>query len=182
MKKLYILLLFMMCAGYAQQQPFITTWEVTSNFGTGLVIQIPIIENEGNLVIDFGNGPITYYEDVGIIEHYFLEPGIYTVAIYGPINRINFNAISSTFASKLKTIEQWGDSPWNNMSGSFANCSNLTINAIDSPNLEQVTNMSYMFYNCYSLNGNFNSWDLSNVNNMYEMFANCSAFNSPLSN
>ena len=42
-----------------------------------------------------------------------------------------------------------------------------------------LTNMSFMFYNCSSLNSiNLSSFNTSNVNNMSGMFSNCSSLNS----
>ena len=85
---------------------------------------------------------------------------------------------------KILEVEQWGDIMWTDMNSAFANCELLDITATDSPNLSLVTDMSFMFGNCFVLTGTpeFNNWDTSNVNNMYYMFGENFLFNQPLGN
>ena len=45
-----------------------------------------------------------------------------------------------------------------------------------------VTNMSFMFNNCYEFNQPFDNWNTANVTNMSHMFYNCNEFNQPLDN
>jgi hypothetical protein len=42
---------------------------------------------------------------------------------------------------KLLDISQWGNIAWTSMANAFQGCSNLTISAVDAPNLSGVTNM-----------------------------------------
>jgi len=71
------------------------------------------------------------------------------------------------------TIEQWGNIEWGSMENAFNGCSNLVLNAIDAPNLSNVTNMSGMFANATSFTGNvsMDTWEVSNVTNLSFMFA-----------
>lgn len=51
---------------------------------------------------------------------------------------------------------------------------------IETWDVSNVTDMSYMFYNCKNFNRSLNDWDVSNVKNMSHMFYNCYKFNQPL--
>ena len=163
------------------QQPFITTWK-TDNVGNGnsTSINIPITGTGYNYDVDWNNDGT--YEQTGItgtVTHNFGVAGTYTIRIRGTFPRIYFNAIGDR---KLLDIVQWGDNAWTSMSRAFSNCQSLNISATDVPNLNGVTDMSYMFYGCTNLNGpaNIGSWDLSHVTNIEGMFIDCSAFNQPI--
>ena len=68
-----------------------------------------------------------------------------------------------------------------NMSYMFAYCSSLnSLSDISKWNTSNVNNMSYMFSSCSSLNSlpDISKWNTSNVNNMSGMFYNCSSLNS----
>ena len=80
---------------------------------------------------------------------------------------------------KILTIEQWGTGHWTSMAGAFHGCSNLRINASDTPDLAGVTNMSDMFHGAINLTGNssMNSWNTSNVIRMSFMFDGATSFN-----
>ena len=64
------------------------------------------------------------------------------------------------------------------------------INHENSPNLIEVpqilppnvTNLTYVFYNCTSFNQSLNNWDVSKVTNMSDMFYNCTSFNQNIGN
>ena len=53
---------------------------------------------------------------------------------------------------------------------------------ISNWNVSNVTNMSFMFYDCKSFNQDISEWDVSNVTKMVGMFRGCEAFNSDISN
>lgn len=178
MKKFYFALFFALItfAVNAQQQPFVTTWQAPSN---NIDITIPTIGSGYNYTIDFGDG-IIHNNVTGDISHTYSSPGIYTVSISGSFPRIYFDG--NLEASQLASIEQWGDIQWTSMERAFAGCSNLIINATDSPDLSQVTNMSEMFANASSLNQSINNWNVSNVTNMSGLFYWADSFNRPLNN
>ena len=48
-------------------------------------------------------------------------------------------------------------------------------------NVSNVTDMSYMFYDCKRFNCNLSGWDVSSVTDMYSMFYDCKLFNQDLS-
>ncbi|MDT0295234.1 BspA family leucine-rich repeat surface protein [Mesonia ostreae] len=177
MKNLYLFLFIVFSTFYtqAQNQPFITTWEVDENES----ITIPTEGNGYNYTIDFGDGTIES-NITGDISHTYTELGIYTVSISGDFPRIYFNG--SEEANKIKSIEQWGHIEWQSMNSAFFGCENLTINANDAPDLTQVTDLSHMFKLAKAFNQSINHWDVSNVNDMNNMFRGAYNFNKPLNN
>ncbi len=91
--------------------------------------------------------------------------------------RININ--NGADKNRLIQVEQWGSVAWASMSQAFYGCENLQVTATDVPNLSSVTNLSYMFFGCSTLNSpaNIGSWNTAAVTNMSEMFVNAFAFN-----
>ena len=59
--------------------------------------------------------------------------------------------------------------------GTFNNIKNISFN-VSNWNVINVTNMSYMFYDCKNFDCDLISWDVSNVTNMSHMFQNCENF------
>ncbi len=166
----------------AQDDAFITTWEVTTD---DLEIIIPTIGTtvgfNYNFTVDYGDGTV----ETNLTNdraHTYNSPGIYTVTITGDFPRFFFTELSEDKAAMLKTIEQWGDFELVTMKYAFRGCINLEVNATDAPDLSQVDDMSFMFEDCTSLNQDINHWDVSNVTNMSYLFREASNFNQPLNN
>ncbi|MFL9844507.1 BspA family leucine-rich repeat surface protein [Flavobacterium rhizosphaerae] len=175
MKKFYFYCIALFASYYVNaQEPFITTWQVEAD---DLTIIVPVDGTNNDFTINFGDGVILNNQ-TGQVSHEYVSPGTYTVTISGDFNKFNFYSGSD----KIMTIEQWGDVEWSSMNSAFSNCPNLTITAVDSPDLSQVTDMSYMFAGCSSLNQSINNWDVSNVVNMESLFASATEFNQPLNN
>ena len=68
-----------------------------------------------------------------------------------------------------------------NMSDMFYNCSSLlSLPDISKWNTNNITNMSDMFYNCSSLLSlpHISKWNTNNVTNMSDMFYKCSSLSS----
>ncbi len=177
MQKLYLLLVFSFFFSFsnAQDAPFITTWEVEAN---DLEITIPTTGSGYDYTIDFGDGTVENNVS-GNISHTYDSPGTYTVSITGDFPKINFFPENSD-RSKIRSVEQWGNIQWENMSYAFTECDNLVFNASDVPDLSQVTDMKYMFKGCDNFNSNINNWDVSNVTDMSHMFERASLFNQSL--
>ncbi|MEP0262670.1 BspA family leucine-rich repeat surface protein [Dokdonia sp.] len=158
--------------------PFITEWETTTS---NEIITFPITTNTGTLSIDWGDGTI----ENGLNNnpaHSYANPGTYTVQAYGDISTVHFNDTGSKL--NIIDITQWGTIKWSTMENAFKGCENLDVSATDAPNLTQVTNLSYMFFGCESLEGNssFNDWNVSSVENMTYMFSGAELFNQPIGN
>ncbi len=161
---------------------FITTWKTTS---ANEQIRIPADVTNGreyHYSIDWGDG--SYQNDrTGVASHNYDQPGTYTVRIVGDFPRMNFQFISHS-RRKIQSIEQWGNIQWQTMELAFYWCENLTINAVDAPDLSKVTNMSHMFDIATNLTvtGTINNWDVSKVKDMSDMFFFCEKFNADISN
>ncbi len=148
-------------------EPFVTTWLTTSS---NEQITIPTIDSGYFYFVDWGDGIM----DSNLVEnavHSYPNPGLHTVSIIGSFPRIYFNNSSDT--GKVVSIEQWGDVQWRSMAAAFYGCSDLKINAVDTPDLGHVTDMSLMFAGCLSLNTDLGFWDVSNVTHMDSMLAGC---------
>jgi len=162
---------------------FVSTWN-TNNPGTSdsSSITIPTLGGNGyNYDVDWNNdGTFDEFGITGEITHDFGVAGTYTIGIQGIFAGIYFN--NGGDKQKIVAIEQWGTIVWNRMSKAFYGAINLTSNAIDTPFLAAVTDMSFMFYGAASFNGDISGWDVSNVINMSSMFTNASTFNQDLGN
>ncbi|AXG74712.1 BspA family leucine-rich repeat surface protein [Flavobacterium arcticum] len=181
MKKNYLLLIFCFITYFTNAQaPFITTWQVS---GSDLTIQLQIFEVDelpDNFTIDFGDGTVLTNQS-GTVTHTFNNEGIYTVSMSGEFSCIMLG-YNGDYNHELLTVDQWGDTQWTSMQGTFYNCVNLNITATDTPDLTQVENMSSMFLGASSLNQSLNDWDVASVVNMNSMFYGASSFNQPLDN
>ncbi|MDQ6481552.1 BspA family leucine-rich repeat surface protein [Dyadobacter sp. LHD-138] len=163
-----------------------TIWK-TNNAGTSANNRITIPATGTNYTIDWeevgnaaNNGTTT---GSGSYTLAFPSVGTYQVSITkgaGSFDGIAFN--NGGDRRKLLKITKWGDTRWQTMEGAYDGCSNLTITATDVPDLQDVTSMAYMFYNCAALTTvpAMNTWDVSNVTNMSAMFSGASAFNQSI--
>jgi surface protein len=181
MKNLYLFLLITFSTLYtqAQNQPFITTWEVPAN---DLSITIPTHSGSTyNYTVDFGDGTVLTNQ-TGDATHTYNSAGTYTVSITGTFPRIYYDSANFDTRDKFIEINQWGDIQWQSMESAFKACHNLIINALDAPDLSQVTDLSSMFALCINFNQSINHWDVSNITNMTETFYHTNSFNQPLNN
>jgi surface protein len=159
---------------------FITTWQTDDDGQITIPVLFDGTETYGyDYSIDWGDGT-TDTDVTEEITHTYSEAGIYTVTITGDFPAINF-ASNSTEASKILTIEQWGGVKWKSMEGAFHGCKNLEYYATDTPDLSEVTNMSMMFYEARSFNGDISGWDVSKVTDMSYMFSLAYSFNGDIS-
>ncbi|WP_188467442.1 BspA family leucine-rich repeat surface protein, partial [Marivirga lumbricoides] len=154
---------------------FITTWQTTTN---NEQITIPTVGSGYNYKIIWGDGS----QDsnvTGNIDHTYTTAGIYTVMIIGDFPRIYFNNVGDK--DKILTVEQWGNITWSSMQSAFQGCGNLSIPAIDAPDLSNVESMKSMFYDAKSFNSAIGHWDVSHITDMSYMFWSASAFNQDIS-
>ena len=175
-------------------QAFITTWntgipgisaqnQITiPTTGPGYSYSIYWEEDNNPAVNGTIPGPIT-----GNYTITFPSAGVYRVSITGDFPRIFFNEQGdhpkiplTSDAYKIQTIEQWGDILWSSMAHAFQGCFFLKIMTLESPNLSQVTDMSYMFKKAELLNNSIGLWNVSSVKNMSHMFDDANYFNKPL--
>ncbi len=159
----------------------------TDNLGTSSSTQftIPTTGTEYEYTVDCDDsGPMTETEiqnGTYTCDYGDGNEGTYTIRIVGTFPQIYFN--DTWDKAKILSIEQWGTGPWRTMENAFDGCSNLVINASDTPDLSEATSLSYMFQNAANLNnstGNWN-WDTSTITNMDSVFSGASEFNQNIS-
>ncbi|MEP1488440.1 MAG: BspA family leucine-rich repeat surface protein [Algibacter sp.] len=163
------------------QRAFITTWEVGNNdYGDGdQSITIPTSGGGYNYTVDWGDGAIDNNQ-TGSAEHTYTTAGQKTVSITGDFPSIAFNYFGDK--NKITEVNQWGTIQWKTMSTAFNGCTNLDVTAEDTPILDDVTEMGYMFAGATSLTlVNADDWNVSNVKAMNSLFNGASAFNGDLS-
>ncbi|RUA33665.1 MAG: hypothetical protein DSY77_09125 [Bacteroidetes bacterium] len=181
---LLIVLIFQTGFALAQDAPFITVWQ-TDNPGTSEDNQITIPGTGTDYLIEWeevGNEANNNGSETGTDEYTITFPsvGTYRVKISGSFNRIEFDTQGDQ--DKIREIEQWGDIGWSSFSDAFNGCTYLTMSAVDTPDLSNVTNMAQMFARARSFNGDISNWDVSNITNMYETFYRCDIFNIDIGN
>ena len=152
---------------------FIVTWSAFAGGG----LTIPTNGSGYNYTVDWGDGQIDTNQ-TGDASHSYQATGIYTISISGDFPRIYFN--NRLRSDRLRTIQNWGNIKWTNMSNAFRGCTNLQIIASDAPDLSQCRNMIGMFDACSSMNSNIDHWDVSNIERMEFLFQGASSFNQSL--
>ena len=162
----------------AHDPAFITTWKTDNNGLSGVnEILIATEDSSGSLfTVDWGDGNIESNQ-TGNVTHYYDNIGVYTVKITGDFPRIYSYQKDP---EKLLSVENWGDIKWTRMDNAFAGCSNLVVNASDTPDLSQVSVMNAMFAGATSFNQDIGHWDVSNVKEMSSLFNGATSFNQPL--
>ena len=185
MKKLSTFFIAVVCSilpAFAQPE-FITEWannQSSSNLKVEIAIN-PDLNLNYNYSVDWGDGTSSQNVTTSI-SHTYQNSSNRMVKITGDFPAI-FLKNSSTNVN-LIDIHQWGeDIEWHTMASAFANCINLgEISATDKPNLEFANDMSYMFFRCKEMKGQFNNWDVKNIKYMRGTFSKAKEFNSELGN
>ena len=158
---------------------FITEWTIPAGSFTIPAGDIGVYD----AMIDFGDGSelksVKSFDDANL-THTYAASGDYTIKIYGqfPWLRINNGVVKDM----LKDVSQWGSNKWQSCIVMFFGCSNLAgFSATDKPDVSNVTDMSSMFEEATSFNGDISSWDVSKVANMNAMFGDATSFNQDIS-
>ena len=183
MDKKLILILTLVFSLSAFSQDFSTLWDTTNtDSDSTLDNQIEIPTNPAftyNYTIDWGDGN-TDSNVTGNITHTYTTSGSYTIIISGTFPQIYFNDEGDRL--KIEEILSWGAIQWESMENAFWGCENLNFDAIDSPDLSQVTSLKNMFRECTTFNGIVNNWDIITITDLSGTFANAGSFNRPLAN
>jgi|GEM_PF-2562345 len=138
-------------------------------------LKIPIQGINGSVTIHWGDGsdPTTHTDEN--ISHLYNTKGKYIVEISDDFHK--FSAISDVMNMKLIHVHRFNNSI-SNLSRAFFGAINL-VSVAELPIGNNVTDMSYMFYNAYSFNQPL-TFDTSEVTNMSNMFYTAYSFNQPL--
>ena len=159
---------------------FATTWTVSA----GQNITINFVGDDIN--IDWGDDGTTETDVDGPRTHIYTDAGNYTVSVTGGLTGLTLDRPPNFIdlpgpVPEIASIDQWGGISWTNMSNAFAGASNMVYNAIDTPDLSLVTDMSSMFASATAFDGDLSSWDVSFVTDMSGMFLIATAFDGDLS-
>lgn len=150
---------------------FTTKWETT---GANEDIIIPVkIPNTYSYDIDCGDDG--NFEQLGVFGAgtcNYPTAGEHIIRIRGTFPAIYVN--DGAMKAKILSVEQWGNIVWGSMERAFHGASNLQISATDSPNLNNVTNMSGMFYGATAFNQDISNWNVVSVTDMSNMLRNAS--------
>jgi hypothetical protein len=126
--------------------------------------------------IDWGDNTSSNHTGApGNITHVYTMSGTYQIKISGTFPRIYFNNTGDRL--KLMSIDNWGIGAWSSLS--FWGCANMVANYNDTPNLSNVTSVSYMFHSCTQFNGQLN-WNTTNLQILNRCLYMCVNFNQPL--
>ena len=156
-------------AAQSDTTSFVTTWRTDT---ANQAVAIPL---EGSsMTVSWGDGQ-TDTGASGIFSHTYTNPGDHTVSVSGGLTRIHLNGHAD--APKLISIDQWGSASWTTMESAFLGATNMAYSATDIPDLSGVANMTGMFRNAASFNGNISGWDVSKVTSMEGMFLGATSFN-----
>ena len=158
---------------------FITTWAVNA----GGSITIPINGSYTyDFTVDWGDNTTTAIAtndpNDARLTHTYTAAGTYEVRISGVFPALYFNNAGDR--DKIRTVGQWGHIQWATMSSAFFGCSHLDITATDAPDLQNVTDMSWMFREATDFNGDIGNWDVSKVTEMGFMFDGAINFNQDI--
>ena len=130
---------------------------------------------------DNGDASIVPIETLGSHLCQYNHKGEYVIRISDKSATKDALSSLSFRDSSIIDVMQWGDEKWKAIDYFFSNSTLKAISAKDTPNISSVTNMSGMFSNASSFNGDLSSWDTSSVVFMYSMFSNARSFNGDLS-
>lgn len=169
---------------------FSTTWK-TDNSGSSNSDQISFHLGTGNdgesclgtlyweeLGNQSNNGSTTLDSPCNPETITFPSAGMYRVDISGDFPTFNISLAGDE--QKILTVEQWGDNEWATLEAAFYLASNLTVPAVDAPDLSQATDLRQMFYGATSFNQSIDHWDVSTITSINGMFYNAAIFNQPL--
>jgi hypothetical protein len=164
---------------FEDPESFILKFEVTA--GQALTIGTSA-GNDYDFTIDWGDGTIEEGITVQNPTHQYQTDGTYSVAIKGIFPAIRMGGMVDTASrAALLDVVQWGTIKWKTFNAAFFGCNNLEgFSATTNPNLSEVTDVSFMFYNAQKFNEDISEWDTNYITSMTSMLNGATAFNQSL--
>ena len=169
----------------AQSSPFITRWDLSKPGGAATTLTFGVatagtVSYTWQQVGSTASGSGTFSGSTLTITN--LPANAIIDLSIDPVNFQRININYGTSRQRLIEIKQWGTVAWSSMQKAFYGCSNMALTATDVPNFTAVTNMGYMFSDCYVFNQSVSHFNTAAVTNMEGMFSGCRAFNQSVSN
>ena len=174
-----------------------------TTLGDGTEITLPL-SGTVHVIINWGDGTaIEAVTSPGDKSHIYDDEGTYTVSISGTLNQFGSGS-SYTNAEKLIRVTSFGGIGLTSLNGAFYGTTNLvevpaalpasitnlsnafeytgraSISGLDSWDVSNVTDMSYMFSYADVFNQDIGNWDVSSVTDMSYMFHYAEAFNQDI--
>ena len=113
------------------------------------------------------------------------EQGQYQVEISGDYPHLaqypSGSSVINDIAKRLRAVKQWGTNEWQNMTYMFYGTNNISYEATDVPNLENVTSIKSMFHNS-AFDGDVSQWNVENVTDFSSAFSDAYNFDQSLAN
>ena len=161
-----------------EEDKFITTWKTNADGLSGndrKKVTIPTDDSyDYHYSVDWGDGNVVSNYN-GNATHTYATQGTYQIKIFGIFPAIKANVNTSKMILQIESVDQWGNMKWQTFKSAFDGCRNLDVFATDIPDLSNVTDMSFMFFECFNLGNagtiDFSGWNTSNVTNMSRMFS-----------
>ena len=123
--------------------------------------------------VDWGDGAIenfTTFNQVGR-THSYTASGTYSIKIYGRCDGLDYSSPSD--ASKIISIDSWGNVVWRSLANSLSNSTNIISVTSSSPVFEKVTKLDRMFESSSLTQSDLNSWNISKVDSLRRTFYFC---------
>ena len=133
---------------------------------------MPLVDDPAytyDFTVDWGDGSpiseITAHDDEDK-AHTYAEAGDYNLVIKGTLEAWSFNNAGDK--DKIRSVENFGDLGYKNLSGAFQGCANL--GDFEGGVTSDVTDMSSMFEGATNVNPDVSNWDVSKVTDMTNLF------------
>ena len=121
-----------------------------------------------DFTVDWGDGSsseITAHDDEDK-THTYAAAGDYNLVIEGTLEAWSFNNAGDK--DKIRSVENFGDLGYTNLSGAFHGCTNL--GDFEGGVTSDVTDMTSMFEGATRANPDVSNWDVSKVTDMTNLF------------
>jgi surface protein len=144
---------------------------------------LPLSGSGYSFQVNWGDGNLENYSGtLSDVLHVYSTPGSYKISITGTFPRLYFNNTGD--CQKVTSLDRWGNIVWDTLAHGFDGCSNMVYAANDTPDLSACTSLAYLFRfnSSNSFDASLQTWDVSNIQDISYMFAGCANFTENIDN